>query len=119
MTDAEYWIQEAQNHADAIRDDAAREPFGAELVPTFPPVAVLYGKGSVPFGDDEVAREAVKVLRERFDGLGVRELANAVNAHDGSTWTIIVRSPNRPVEGKIALLSNEVERAYSIAREQE
>ncbi len=119
MTDAEYWKQEAQNHADAIRDDAAREPFGAELVPTFPPVAVLYGKGSAPFRDDEVAREAVEVLRERFDGLGVRELADAVNAHDGSTWTIIVRSPNRPIEAKIDQLSNEVERAYRIARQQE
>ena len=111
MPDAEYWKEEAQNHADAIRDDAAREPFGAYCVATNPPVAVLYGKGSAPFRDDEVAQKAVNVLRERFDGLGVRELADAVNTHDGSTWTIIVRSPNRPIEPRIDQLSKEVKSA--------
>ncbi len=118
MPDAEYWKEEAEYHADAIREDTSRAPFGAYFVATNSAAAVLYGKGLTPFNDDEVAREAVKLLRERFDGLGVWELADAVDAEDGSTWTIIVRSPNRPIEAKMNLLSAAVERVYRIAREQ-
>jgi hypothetical protein len=119
MTDAEYWNEEAQYHADTIREDTSRAPFGAYSVPTNPGVAVLYGKGSAPFKDDEVARKAVNVLCERFNRLAVRELADALDSEDGSTWTIIVQSPNRPIEEKIDQLSDEVERAYRIVREQE
>ena len=119
MTDAEYWEEEAQNHADAIREDAARARFGVYSVDTNPAVAVLYGKGSAPFKDDEVAQKAVGLLRGRFNNLAVRELAGAVDSEDGSTWAVIVHSPNRPIEEKIDQLSDEVERAYRIVREQE
>ncbi len=80
---------------------------------------MLYGKGSAPFKDDEVAREAVNVLRGRFNSLGVRELADAFDSEDGSTWTIIVRSPKRPIESRIDQLSKEVREAYRIARKRE
>ncbi len=80
---------------------------------------MLYGKGSAPFKDDEVAREAVNVLRGRFKSLGVRELADAFDSEDGSTWTIIVRSPNRPIESRLDQLSKEVREAYRIARKPE
>ena len=119
MPDAEYWKQEAQDHADAIREDAARARFGAYSVDTNPAVAVLYGKGSAPLKDDEVAQQAIDVLRERFSSLAVRELANALDSEDGSTWTIIVRSPNSPIEWRLDQLSKEVREAYRIAREQE
>ena len=119
MTDAGRWQEEAQNYADAIREDTSRAPFGAEVVPTYPAVAVLYGKGSSPFSDDEVAPKAVDVLRERFSSLAVWELADAFDSEDGSTWTIIVRSPNRPIESRIDQLSKEVREAYRIARKPE
>ena len=119
MPDAEYWKEEAQNHADAIREDEARARFGAYSVHTNPAAAVLYGKGSAPFKDDEVVQKAVDVLRERFRGLGVWELADAFDSEDGSTWTIIVRSPNRPIESRLDQLSKEVREAYRTARKQE
>ncbi len=119
MPDAEYWKEEAQYNADLIRQDTSETLFGAYSIPTNPPVAVLYGKGSAPFKDDEVAQKAVKLLRGRFNNLAVRELATALHSEDGSTWTIIVRSPNRPIESRIDQLSKEVREAYRIACEQE
>ena len=119
MPDAEYWKEEAQNHADAIREDAARARFGAYSAYTNPAAAVLYGKRSAPFKDDEVAQKAVNVLWERFDRLAVRELATALDAEDGSTWAIIVHLPSRPTEVRSDQLQKEVEEAYRIACEQE
>ena len=119
MTDIEYCKEEAQDHADAISEDAARARFGAYSVDTYPAVAVLYGKGSAPVKDDEVAQKAVNLLRGKFNNLAVRELAGAVDSEDGSTWTIIVLSPNRPIQSRLDQLSKEVREAYRIARELE
>ncbi len=119
MTGAKDWQENAQYYADARRKDTSGAPFGAYSVHTNPPVAVLYGKGSAPFKDDEVAREDVNVLRGLFNSLGVRDMAEDLDSEDVSTWTIIVRSPKRPIESRIDQLSKEVREAYRIARKRE
>ncbi|MEE9130528.1 MAG: hypothetical protein V3T84_10965, partial [Phycisphaerales bacterium] len=85
-------------------------------------IVALFGNGETRYDDeDSTARIEVELLRQRFAGLGVREIGFGLDSEASSTWAIIVQAPPDRVidEQRLERFSQELNEAYRIARELE
>ena len=84
-------------------------------------VVVLFGNGETRYDEeDSTAQIAVELVRQRFDGLGVKELGFGLDSEAKSTWAIVVEVPGRVIdEQRLERLRDELKEAYRIARELE
>ena len=111
---------EAVEVADDARKHRREQPIGVYPHSEDSTTAALFGNGETRYDEDSIAQSAVELVRQRFDGLGVKELGFGLDSEAASTWAIIVKAPGQVIDHyQLEWLEQSLNEAYRIAREQE